>query len=84
MQPIEEAIVEKLRNDGPCCLDEVVTKLPTFSWGQIFVAVDCMSRDGRVCLRQLGHSTYEISLGPPLAYQCSVTGVDVAPGGIAA
>ena len=63
MMPIEEAINEKLRRSGPCCLDDVVTGLPNFSWGERFVAVDCMSRDGRVFLRQLGFSTYEISLG---------------------
>ena len=62
MLPIEEAIIEKLRS-GPCCFDEVVTGLPNFSWGEIFVAVDCMSRDRRVFLRQLGYSTYQISLG---------------------
>ena len=65
MLPVEEAIAEKLRKDGPCCLDEVVTGLPKFSWGQIFFAVDCMSRDGRVFLRQVGNSTYEMSLGSP-------------------
>ena len=62
MLPIEEAILDKLRS-GPCCFDEVVTELPNFSWGEVFVAVDCMSRDGRVFLRQLGFSTYQISLG---------------------
>ena len=62
MLPIEGAIIEKLQS-GPCCFDEVVTGLPNFSWGEIFVAVDCMSRDRRVFLRQLGYSTYQISLG---------------------
>lgn len=62
MLPLEEAIVEKLRNDGPCCFDEVVMGVPNFSWGEIFVAVGCMSRDGRVCLRKLGYSTYQLSL----------------------
>ena len=62
MLPIEEAILEKLQS-GPCCFDEVVSALPNFSWGEVFVAVDCMSRDGRVFLRQLGYSTYQISLG---------------------
>ena len=62
MLPIEEAIIEKLRS-GPCGFDDVVTGLPNFSWGEVFVAVDCMSRDGRVFLRQLGFSTYQISLG---------------------
>ena len=62
MLPIEEAIIEKLRS-GPCCFDDLITSLPNFSWGELFVAVDCMSRDGRVFLRQLGYSTYQISLG---------------------
>jgi hypothetical protein len=62
MLPIEEAIIEKLRS-GPCCFDEVVKSLSNFSWAELFVAVDCMSRDGRVFLRQLGFSTYQISLG---------------------
>jgi hypothetical protein len=73
MLPLEEAIVEKLRNDGPCCFDEVVAGLPNFSWGQIFVAVDCMSRDGRVSLRPLGYSTYQISLGSQVAYSSSAS-----------
>ena len=72
MLPIEEAIMEKLRS-GPCCFDEVVTYLPNFSRAEIFVAVDCMSRDGRVVLRQLGYLTYEISLGSQVAYPSSTS-----------
>ena len=62
MMPIEEAVVETLQRSGPCCLDDVVTYLPNFSWGQVFLAVDRMSRDGRVSLLQLGCSTYQITL----------------------
>ena len=61
MLPIEEAIVEKLRS-GPCSFDEVVTGLPNFSWGEIFVAVECLSRDRRVSLLQIEYSTYELAL----------------------
>lgn len=32
MLSLEEAVVEKLRNDCPCCFD-VVTAFPNFSWG---------------------------------------------------
>jgi len=74
MLPIEEAIMEKLRS-GPCCFDEIVMYLPNFRWGEIFVAVDCMSRDGRVVLRQLGYSTYQISLGSRFAY-ASATSIE--------
>lgn len=62
MIPIEKAIVEKLQNGGPCCLDDVVTSLPNFNWGEVFSAVDRMSRDGRVLLRQNGFSTYQVAL----------------------
>jgi len=62
MAPIEKAIVEKLREGGPCCLDDVVTSLPNSSWGEVFGAVDRMSRDGRLSLRQLGYSTYQLQL----------------------
>jgi hypothetical protein len=62
MMPVEAAIIELLRSSGPCCLDDVVTYLPNLSWGEVFGAVDRMSRDGRVLLRQLGYSTYQIAL----------------------
>ena len=61
MLPVEQAIMDKLRS-GPCCFDEVVTGIPNFSWGELFVAIDRMSRDGRVLLRPLGYSTYELTL----------------------
>ena len=62
MLPIEEVILEKLRN-GPCSLDDVVNYLSIFTTGEIFVAIDRMSRDGRVLLRQHGYATYQLSLG---------------------
>ena len=68
MMPIEEAIVEKLRESGPCFLDEIVTSLPNSSWGNIFAAVDRMSRDGRLLLHQHSYSAYQVSLGSHVAY----------------
>ena len=62
MMPVEATIIELLRSSGPCGLDDVVTYLPNLSWGEVFGAVDRMSRDGRVLLRQLGYSTYQITL----------------------
>jgi hypothetical protein len=60
--PIEADIIELLRSSGPCGLDDVVTSLPKLSWGEVFGAIDRMSRDRRVLLRQLGDSTYQIAL----------------------
>lgn len=74
MTPIETAILDRLRESGPCCFDEVVNYLPHLSWGEVFAAVDRMSRDGRLSLRQLGYSTYQISLGPQFAHAGSTSG----------
>ncbi len=75
MTHIEEAIIEKLRS-GPRCFDDVVTGLPNFSWGEIFAAVDRMSRDGRLLLCQSGYSAYQLSLASQIAYSSS-TSADV-------
>jgi hypothetical protein len=71
MTPIEEAIVGKLRDSGPCCLDDVVTYLPNFSWGEVFSAVDRMSRNGRLLLHQYGYSAYQVSLGSQVSHSTS-------------
>jgi len=73
MTPIEKAIVEKLRESGSCCLDDVVMYLPNSSWGELFGAVDRMSRDGRLSLRQLGYSTYQIALHSQFSYSSSTS-----------
>jgi hypothetical protein len=70
---LEESIIEQLRKDGPCCLDDIVTHLPSFSWGEIFLAVDRMSRDGRVMLHQRVYSTYQLSLGTRFAHSSSMS-----------
>jgi hypothetical protein len=62
MMPIEASIIELLRSAGPCSLDDVVAYIPNFSWGEVFGAIDRMSRDGRVLVHQLGYSTYQIAL----------------------
>jgi hypothetical protein len=60
--PVEEAIMEQLRLRGPCCLNDVVTYLPDLSWGEVFLAIDRLSRSGRVLHYRLSSSTYQIAL----------------------
>jgi len=67
MTHIEEAIIDKLRSSGPCGLDDIFTHLsPLYSWSEVFIAVDQMSRNGGVLIRQLGYSTYQIALRPEM------------------
>lgn len=71
MTPIEIAIVETLQRSGPCCLDDVVTSLPNSGWGEVFAAVDRMSRDGRLLLDQQSYSAYQVSLGSQFSHSTS-------------
>jgi hypothetical protein len=71
MTPIEAAIVEKLRESGSCCLDDVVTSLSNSNWGEVFAAVNRMSRDGWLVLHQLGYSSYQLSIAPQFAHSPS-------------
>ena len=63
MTLMEKAIIEKLGENGPCSLDDIVKALSNSSWGEVFLAVDRMSRDGRLVLHQNNYSAYQISLG---------------------
>jgi hypothetical protein len=69
----EEAVIDMLQSTGPCCLDNLAIQLPNFSWGEVFAAVDRMSRDGRLLIRRqwlvrrLGNSSYQITLPSQLA-----------------
>jgi hypothetical protein len=58
----EEAVIEMLQRTGPCSMDDIVMQLPDLSWREIFVAINRLSRDGRVVLREVGYSTYQIGL----------------------
>lgn len=71
MTPIEEAIVKWLQQSGPCSLHDLYTHLSSFSSGEIFIAVDRMSRDGRVLLHQREYSTYQLALGSQFSYASS-------------
>jgi hypothetical protein len=62
----ERIVIDKLRDTGPCFLDDLITSLPALAWGEVFTAVDRMSRDGRLWLRQVGFSSYEIIPHPHL------------------
>ena len=71
MAPIESAIVDTLQKGGPCSLGDIVTSIPNSSWGEIFAAVDRMSRDGRLVLHQRSYSAYQVSLGSQFSHLMS-------------
>jgi len=62
---VEEAVVELLKRSESCCLDDLVAQLPAHNWSKVFATVDAMSRDGRLSLRRIARSGYQISLLSP-------------------
>lgn len=45
---VDLAIYRNLDGNGPCTFDELVSRLSTYSWAQVFSAVDRLSREGTI------------------------------------
>lgn len=58
---IETAILDELQAEGPCSMDDLVRKLPSFTWNQVFSVLDHMSRQGDVLIRSRRRFEYEVS-----------------------
>jgi hypothetical protein len=59
---IEAAIQNELAQVGACTLEELIERLPYYSWNQVFAVVDRLSREGAVVLRRPDSLHYMISL----------------------
>jgi len=64
---IENAVLDLLEHTGSYTLDETIGALPQHTWSEVFFAVDTMSRDGRIVLRRMAGSGYQVSL--PASYR---------------
>ncbi|HSA87684.1 MAG TPA: hypothetical protein VLE46_16035 [Nitrospira sp.] len=58
---VDLAIYRKLAGSGPCTFDELVRRLSTYSWAQVFSAVDRLSREGTVSVSRTRGVDYVIS-----------------------
>ena len=43
---VDSAIFHEVASLVSCTLDELIQRLPTYSWAQVFAAVDRLSRQG--------------------------------------
>jgi hypothetical protein len=46
--------------DTDCSLEEVMNLCPELTWNQVFLAIDYLSREGRVCVTLAGDRTYRV------------------------
>jgi hypothetical protein len=61
---LESSIRQELARIGTSTLEELTERLPSFSWNQVFTAVDRLSREGPVTLQRPDSSDYILSLAP--------------------
>ena len=59
---IEEVIVRTLEDIGPCLLDDLVLVLEDYSWNEVFMVVDRMSRNEELILEHPDRFTIRVSL----------------------
>ena len=65
---VDSAIFHEVASLASCTVDELVQRLPTYSWAQVFAAVDRLSRQGTLRLSRASRFGYILSLcsAPPL------------------
>ena len=62
--PLESAIQQQLSRMDSCSLDDLAMKLPSYSWAQVFAAVDRLTREGVVTLWHPAPFCYLLSFAP--------------------
>lgn len=74
---IESVICHEVTSLVSCTLDELVQRLPTYSWAQVFEAVDRLSRQGALRLSRVSRFDYVLSVvsDPPLPSSRETGGV---------
>ena len=51
---LDSAILEELAQGSTCTLEALTERLPSYSWSQVFAAVDRLTRDGTVAIKHSG------------------------------
>ena len=69
---LDSVICHEVTSLVSCTFDELVQRLPAYSWAQVFAAVDRLSRKGTLTLSRTNCFGYVVSVGPdPLPPQFS-------------
>lgn len=58
-------ILEQLDEEAVIGLDALIQMLPSYSWNQVFAAVDRLARTGRIVLRRHGYNYTLFSVAYP-------------------
>lgn len=61
---LDSVICHEVTRLESCTFDDLVQRLPAYTWSQVFAAVDRLSRQGTLRLRHTRYVGYVISVGP--------------------
>jgi hypothetical protein len=61
---LDSVICHEVTSLASCTFDELVQRLPAYSWAQVFSAVDRLSRQGTVTVTRTRCFGYVVSIGP--------------------
>ena len=61
-EPITNQILKTLRRHPVCEFDALAADCSEFTWNQVFLEVDRLSRLGQLCLTSIGDGNYFIRL----------------------
>ncbi len=61
---LDSVICHEVTSLASCTFDELVQRLPAYSWAQVFSAVDRLSRQGTVTVSRTRCFGYVVSIGP--------------------
>lgn len=61
---IDAAIIQGLEQEGPCTMEDLLRRHTSYSWSQVFCAVDRLSRQGYLRLHYHGRCRYTVSAVP--------------------
>ena len=60
---MDSVICHEVASLASCTLDELIQRLPAYSWAQVFAAVDRLSREGTLRLSRTSRFAYVLSVG---------------------
>jgi hypothetical protein len=61
---VEDLIIDIVRRAQTCDLEEVARQCTDLTWNQVFLAVDRLSRNGRIKLTPRGRGAYTLTFLP--------------------
>ena len=58
----DDMVLRIVKTRGPQTLEDLVAALPRLGWSSVFLAVDRLSRSGRIMLKPCGRVGYQVVL----------------------